>query len=227
MLTLKDTQSLVNEIDILLVKEGAAQEIPVGSYAKMQYPKWLPCFRFLVSQYFLKEIGNVMIMQTKGFGEMHLMTMTVTPNIGTNLPFLLIDSMSIGKKRAVFVEYYDCTVKKQIPETLSNVAKQYQHLPDYEEKPAWYAPLRTSYSLIKGNTNKEEPELIGMILSEVRAYLELSHQKKERDAENITELKAFRERMIKEGNPSSKILSKVLGEEGAKEFYRTYIMPIE
>lgn len=227
MLTLKDTQYLVNEVEKILKKEGAAKEVPVGSYARMQYPIWFPCFRFKVKEYFIENFGNVMIMQTKAMARMYLVTMSFTPSLGTDLPYLLIDSMSLGKKRSVFVEYYDCTTRKQAPNALVAVAAQYKHLPEYEEKKAWYVPLRTSYSLMKGNTKKEEAELVCMLLGEVRAYVKLAQTKKERKPGNIEGLRTLRERMIREGNPSTNILTKMLGEEGAAGFYRSYIMPLD
>ncbi|BBF43487.1 hypothetical protein lbkm_2175 [Lachnospiraceae bacterium KM106-2] len=227
MLTLNDTQALASEVVEILTKEAKIQSISVGNYEKIHYPKYLPFFRFIVKKFGVKDFGNLMIMQTKAMGGMRLLTMSFTPNLGTDIPYLLIDCMSVGKKRAVFIEYYDHTEKKQVPISLLKIARQYEYLPDYKETSAWYVSLRTKYSLIKGNTREEEPELIKMLLKTVKAYGKLSQNVSGDISENLNKLQTFRKRMIKEGNPSSKILTRVLGEKGAKSFYCNIIMPIK
>ena len=43
----------------------------------------------------------------------------------------------------------------------------------------------------------------------------------------MTGLSAFRDRMINEGNPSSSVLEKVFGKEGAADFFRSCVMPMD
>ena len=45
-------------------------------------------------------------------------------------------------------------------------------------------------------------------------------------AQELKKLKVFRERMIKDGNPASDVLNKVLGVKGAADFLRKYVMPL-
>ena len=44
--------------------------------------------------------------------------------------------------------------------------------------------------------------------------------------ENVAGLKAFQQRMVREGNPSTAALTKTLGKEGAETFFRTVVMPV-
>ena len=44
--------------------------------------------------------------------------------------------------------------------------------------------------------------------------------------ENLSGLKAFKQRMVQEGNPSTAALTKTLGKEGAEAFFKTVVMPV-
>lgn len=201
------------------------QEIPAGEYAAMRYPRLLPLMRFAVRCYAVEGFGRLMVMRTRAMGLMELTTASFMPNTGVDAPFLLIDMMSMGKKRTVFVEYYDCTAEKLRPPSLDEVAKGYAALPDYAEKPAWYVQERMPCSLIKGSTAEQEAELLQMAYDSVEAYARLA-AKAEHKQENLSGLRAFRERMIAEGNPSSGTMERVLGKEGAERFFRTVVMPM-
>ena len=70
-----------------------------------------------------------------------------------------------------------------------------------------------------------EKDLAGMAGESVRAYLEAA-QKADRDPGYKAQLMAFRERMIVDGNPSSKTLNMLLGKDGARFFTENVIMPL-
>ena len=98
----------------------------------------------------------------------------------------------------------------------------YKDLPEYEEKPGWYIAEREPYSLIKTG---EKEQLISMAVDSVSAYLSMI-EKNGTDQKYPEQLRAFRERMITDGNPSSKTLNMLLGKEGADRFMREVVMPI-
>lgn len=71
-------------------------------------------------------------MRTKGPFGMELLPLSFTPSEGGNVPFLLIDIMTVGKKRTVFVEYYDCTASGDSEQVaLEEIKKKYDHLTEY------------------------------------------------------------------------------------------------
>ena len=79
------------------------------------------------------------------------------------------------------------------------------------------------YSLIKtGDPN----ELAEMAAESVKAYLG-SVSRSRFIPEYKDRLKSFRERMITEGNPSSKTLNMLLKEDGARAFMESVIMPLK
>lgn len=202
------------------------REIPAGPYAVMRYPKVLPMMRFRVKRYAVDGFGHLMVMQTRAMGGlMQLVTASFMPNSGVNVPYLLIDMMAMGKKRTVFVEYYDTTALGVHPEALYALHDRYADVADYAEKPHWYVDERKRFSLIKGGTAADESRLTQMAAESVAAYIDEAAQA-DRDPQNLRGLAAFADRMVREGNPSTGILEKVLGREGAERFFREAVMPL-
>ena len=108
------------------------------------------------------------------------------------------------------MEYYDCTASGAEAGNLPAVREAYADVPEYSEKPAWDIAERMPCSLIKGTTDGSEQRLKEMVRDSVRAYLELS-KKAARDPKNTEGLRSFQMRMVREGNPSSDTMEKVLG----------------
>lgn len=208
-----------------LGKRFPTRELPAGAYAQMRYPRFPALMRFAVRRYAAEGFGHLMTMRTRAMGMMELTTVSFMPDAGSRVPYLLVDMMSMGKKRTVFVEFYDCTAGGMDAGTLDAVAARYAALPDYAEKPAWYVAERMPCSLIKGGAAADEPALFEMACAAAEAYLALAAQAPA-EAENLAGLAAFRERMIREGNPSSATMARVLGPQGAARFFRTAVMPL-
>lgn len=199
------------------------EEVTEARYRSFSYPRLVKIMRFRTRLYAVSGFGHVFSMRTKGPFGMELLTLSFTPGEGKEVPYLLIDMMTVGKKRTVFVEYYDRTAKGTDPKWSKEVKEKYDFLTDYHEKPHWYVGERTPYSLIKGGTSEDDGEFTAMVRDSVKAY------KKEcdgasKDPANLPGLKAFRRRMIEEGNPSSSVLEKVFGKEGAKAFFVNCVM---
>ena len=182
-----------------------------------------PMMRFRLEQYEAEGLGNLCVLQTKAMlGLMRLTTVVVTPNTGKNVPFLLIDTMDMGRKHLCYVEYYDCTAEGADKDLLLAAGAPYADVENYAEKPAWYVSERMEGSLIKTG---DKARLEQMALDALRAYAEQAAAAPVKP-ENVTGLKAFQERMVREGNPSTAALTRTLGREGAETFFRTAVMPV-
>ena len=207
-------------------KQYELSEVPADGYSIMQWPKLLPMMKFKVTRYQVKGFGHLMLMRTRAMGGMmQLCTVSFMPSEGLTVPYLLIDCMTMKQKRTVFVEYYDCTADGVKAEALNETAAKYADVPDYSEKPAWYIAERMPCSLIKGTANGEEEQLKKMLSDSLKAYL-MTCKDAEKNEENLVGLKAFQERMIREGNPSSSTMEKLLKKDGAERFFRTVVMPL-
>ena len=168
-------------------------------------------------------LGNLCVLKTRAMlGLMNLVTVVATPGSGKNVPFLLIDTMDMGKKHLCYVEYYDCTADGADKDLLLAASAPYADVADYAEKPAWYVKERMAGSLIKTG---DKARLEQMALDALKAYAAQAAAPVK--AGNIAGLQAFQQRMVKEGNPSTAALTKTLGREGAEEFFRTVVMPVQ
>lgn len=217
--------SIRSEITNTFLSNFTACAMPQDGYTNFAYPKLLKLMKFHTERFQVAEFGNFMSMHTKTAFGMELLTVSFMPGTGKSVPYLLIDIMTVGKKRTVFIEYYDCTKEHPEMKELSRVHDQFDHLPDYKEKTHWYVSERAQYSLIKCGTDADESALHDMIIESVKAYsLEVSEAAS--DDDNLQGLFAFRDRMINEGNPSSSVLEKVFGKDGAADFFRTCVMPM-
>lgn len=202
------------------------EKINQDQYSTFSYPKWSKIMKFSVDRYKVAGFGHYMTMHTKGPFGMELLTTAFMPGEGGSVPFLLIDIMTVGKKRTVFVEYYDCTTDDNEYKELVTVHQKYCDLPEYDEKPKWYVGERHAASLIKCGGEAEDTKLQDMVNESVKAYVK---EVKSADIkeDNLSGLIKFRDRMIHEGNPSSAVLSKVFGEEGAETFFKKCVMPLK
>ena len=203
----------------VLQDKFALKEITPEKYRTMGGP----LMRFFLEQYNVEGLGNLCVLKTKAMlGLMQLVTVVVTPSSGKNVPFLLVDTMDMGKKHLCYVEYYDCTADGADKDKLLAASAPYGDVPDYAEKPAWYVKERMAGSLIKTG---DRARLEQMALDALKAYAAQAAAAPVK-AENIAGLKAFRRRMIEEGNPSTAALTKTLGKEGAEDFFRIVVMPL-
>lgn len=203
-------------------------------YAEFSYFKHIKLMKFTTRQFEIEGFGNLMFMHTNAMGGlMKLLTVSFMPNSGIEMPYLLIDLMSMKKKKACFVEYYDCTGKSLSFEALQKIRQKYSDVPEYDEKPAWYIKERMPESLIKGGkvesvpkAEKLEQQLLTLVNDSFAAYMSLISDAKI-DLSCLLGLQKFKERMQKEGNPSDATMRRVLGEEGAKQFFDEYVMPMK
>ena len=220
-----DISELREKITNIFLENKKYEEIPKDNYTDFSYPGWLlKLMKFNTQRYKVSDFGHFMSMETKSFFGMQLLTISFMPGEGVSVPYFLVDIMVMGKKRIAFLEYYDCTSKHPEMKNLEEVSQIYKNVPNYKEKYNWYISERTKYSLIKNELNDET--LKNMVIDSVKAYnKELLVA--DIDEKNLKRLKIFRERMINEGNPSSSILEKVFGKEGAKEFFIKCVMPID
>ncbi len=213
----------IKENSLTALKSGTiCKEVPEDKYSRMKYPKLLPLMRFNVDRWIIPGFGSIMMMHTTTKMGMELLTMSLMPGEGALLPYLLIDAMSMKKKHCVFIEYYGCDYDSLQTGPLAGVYKKYKTLPDYPEKDNWYVHERLPYSLIKrGN----ETELVEMTDAAFSAYISLMKEAP-KDRTYRENLLNFRNRMITEGNPSSKTMEMLLKKEGAIRFMEEVIMPI-
>lgn len=204
----------------------ACTEITPEEWREMKYPRLIPIMRFSIRQYSC-QAGNLLTMDTRAMGgKMQLSTVVMTPSSGQGLPVLLIDSMDMKNKSLMYVEYYDCTVDGALLPQMDGQRLEFAAVPDYAEKPAWYIDRRMPCSLIKGGTGCAPSKLQEMAMICVDRYLEAAGQAVSKK-ENLAGLHKFQDDMWNLGNPSSEIMTKVLGKGEAERFFRSAVLPAQ
>ena len=222
---MKETGYIRRGIEKLFLKDRAYEDITPNEYAHFSYPGSIGLMRFDTHLFRVDGFGHLMTMETDTLFGMQLLTCSFMPSEGADVPYLLIDIMLMGKKRMIFAEYYDCTVNKVPQPLLESVHDRYAHLPEHEEKPAWYIKERTGYSLIKDIPQDGDRKLLARVAADsVRAYRRAAFSAFI-DENNVSGLLKFRQRMITEGNPSSGVLKKVFGEKGYECYFTSCVMP--
>ena len=222
---MKETERIANAIAERFTGDAVCEEITPDEYARFSYPKRLGLMTFRTRQFRVHGFGHLMTMRTDTAFGMRLLTCSFMPSEGRDVPYLLIDIMLMGKKRMIFVEYYDWTRNRASQPLLERVCKAHSSLPDHAEKPAWYVSERTGYSLIKDIPKDADPDLLARVATDsVSAYREAAFSAPTK-ADELDGLLAFRRRMIDEGNPSSAVLERVFGKEGYEQFFTTCVMP--
>lgn len=202
------------------------EKVDIKEFKTLKYPKLISFIKMKVEKYKVPNYGYIMIMNTSCMGMMKLLTISFTPSTGINVPFLLIDTMSLSKKRLAYFELYDTTNKNNDFSTLRFLKDDYSNIEDYQEKQAWYVEKRMLGSLIKISNKKDEEKLVNMLEDALKRYKDVIDNEIQ-DLTNIERLKEFSSQMKTLGNPSSKTLNMVLGKEKAQQFFDEIVMPIE
>lgn len=220
---MKDLTELRRQI-VEVFADDHMTEVPKDEFSSAKYPKLLPVMSCTVDRYRMEGFGQMMTMHGKAKIGMEILTVAMMPYEGSAVPFMLADAVIAKNKCTLMVEYYDCTADRPAQPFLEETAAKYSDLKAYDEKPAWYTGERAAYSLIKEGS-PDDVRLEECILDSFRAYRR-SIQAAGRDSTCPEGLKAFRYRMIHEGNPATEIMNKVLGKDGAEAFFKKCVMPL-
>lgn len=212
-------------IDETVLDIFSLNKVDIKEYSFLKYPSFIPLLKMNVNLYEVNDFGYIMIMKTRMSKLMSLLTISFTPKGGKNVPFLFVDTMSMGKKRLAYVEFYNTSTRDDFL-SLSSLSEKYVNILDHKEKDAWYVNKRMEGSLIKEGSSKNEYDLKMMIIDALNRYKEVIDNASI-DVESIANLKEFQDKMISLGNPSSSTLNKILGKEEAINFFKNIIMPIK
>lgn len=204
------------------------KEVELDFKKEFYYPKFIHIMKFNIEQYEILGLGNMAILQGKGFGLMKILTVVFTPSIKRDIPFVIVDFIKMVNKRTVFVEFYtNHVIKKDSIHNLENKLKKlsvkYGDIENYIEEPNWYTNLRNVYSPLKKSTKEQEQLLYEMVIEYLQAYLScVSNSTRETESKN-TQLEGFINDLIYKGNPSTRVLKKALGEEDTIKLFNEII----
>lgn len=96
-----------DEILSKISQKFAVEKYDIGSYKGFNYPKYMPLIRYKVDQYKVHNMGNLAILQCRTVSVMKVLTAIITPDLSTNIPFIIIDFIQINKRWIMFFEFFD------------------------------------------------------------------------------------------------------------------------
>ena len=105
--------------------------------------------KFQIKQYEAKGLGNVSVMEAKGFfGLMQMDTLIINP-VEKDLPLFSYDRVMAMGNDTLIVELYDTFVEKQDLSVLSVWKEENKNLPDYDLGKHWYDSIKLAESVSK------------------------------------------------------------------------------
>ncbi|MDO5522130.1 MAG: bilin reductase [bacterium] len=183
---------------------------------------------YRVSQYEVKEVGNLLVMSSKNSETMQMMSFVLTPYF-KNLPLFSTDYMCMKENGCFINEIYrlvskeDECYKRYIEKFTENIEKHNQ-LSDMPVKPSWYDSLR-SVSMAKATTPANEQEILEVFTENLSTFIAM-----EKEMPILTEeeyqikwqkTQKYVEELVANGGVSTDVFKAILGPEKTKEFFET------
>ena len=206
-----------------LSEHAEVTPVDAGEFSQI---KMYGLMKFDVSQYNVKDIGNLSIM-TVNMGFMQMVSYVITP-YDKNMPLMSMDFMYILGNRKSYVEFYDLVPDKTADdyiETLASIKEfenKYSSFEDIATDPAWYDDLMT-VALHKAGKRADDEKIEEMFCDAISCYMEKANELEElSDEEKAVKLeltKKYSDNLVEKGGVSTNVFKKQLGEEKTKEFF--------
>ena len=120
-------------------------EKSVGEFAKVKAKG----MTFLIRQYEAKGLGNVSVMEAKGFfGLMQMDTLIVNP-LEKDLPLYSYDRILAMGNDTLIIELYDTLLEKRDLAEIQKIKNDYRDLPEHELGEHWYDSIKLPESVSK------------------------------------------------------------------------------
>ena len=190
--------------------------------------------KFDVSQYDIKELGNLSVMKVN-MGFMQMVSYIITP-FEKDMPLLSMDFMYILGKRKAYVEFYDLTADKTSPdytkiiEKIQKLADDYDSLENIKTDPAWYDDLLT-VALHKSGKTADEAQIRALFSDAICCYMEAASElkplSKSAKAKKLEIIQDYCDNLVEKGGVSTDVFKKELGEETTKDFFNKVLFGTE
>ncbi len=206
-----------------LSEHAEVTPVDAGEFSQI---KMYGLMKFDVSQYDVKDIGNLSVM-TVNMGFMQMVSYVITP-YDKNMPLMSMDFMYILGNRKSYVEFYDLVSEKDSAEyddvlsAIKEFENKYSSFEDIATDPVWYDELMT-VALHKAGKRADDEKIEEMFCDAISCYMEKANELNElSDEEKAVKLEItqkYSDDLVKKGGVSTNVFKKQLGEEKTKEFF--------
>ena len=206
-------------------QEFPLTEKSVGEFANIKAKG----MKFQIKQYEAKGLGNVSVMEAKGFfGLMQMDTLIINP-LKKDLPLFSYDRVMAMGNDTLIIELYDTFLEKQDFSELTLWKEENKNLPEHDLGKHWYDSIKLAESVSKKGKKEQSKAFDKFTVSYFEKYIS-------NPAAGITvsDIKAKREKasvyvegLLSNGGPSTDVFKKEFGEPKTTKLFRKVLFGTE
>ena len=200
-------------------KEFPLTEKATGEFAKVKAKG----MTFQMKQYEAKGLGNVSVMEAKGFfGLMQMDTLIINP-LERDLPLFSYDRILAMGNDTLIIELYDTLLEKQDFSELNAWKEQNKNLPEHDLGEHWYDSIKLSESVSKKGKKQHSTDFDNFTTVYFEKYVKTK-------VPLVTDMNAKNEKasvyvegLLKHGGPSTDVFKKEFGEAKTAKLFRNVL----
>lgn len=177
--------------------------------------------KFTINRYHAKGLGNVSIMEAKGFFGLMKMDTFVINATECDMPLFSYDRVYAMGNDTLMLELFDTMLEGCDMSGMKKVKKDYSHIPEHDMGKHWYDDIKLKESLAKKGKKKETPiyhqiknEYFAEYIKAAKAAPHCDIKKKKEKAS------VYVEGLLSNGGPAASVFIKNYGAEKTAAFFR-------
>ncbi len=185
--------------------------------------------KFRIKQYEAKGLGNVSVMEAKGFfGLMQMDTLIINP-LEKDLPLFSYDRILAMGNDTLIIELYDTLLGKHDFSDLNAWKEENKNLPDHDLGEHWYDSIKLAESVSKKGKKEHSSAFDKFTRIYFEKYLtnkaaEVSVSDKKAKTEKAS---VYVEGLLSNGGPSTDVFKKEFGEPKTAKLFRKVLFGTE
>lgn len=176
---------------------------------------------FTIERYYAEGLGNVSVMQAKGFfGLMKMDTLIINPT-ERDMPLFSYDRVHAMGNDTLILELYDTCVEAANLEEIRKVKASYANMAEHDLGSHWYDSIKLKESLAKKGKKKETVAYDKLTEEYFSAFVNAAKKAPVCDADQKKKnASVYVEGLLSNGGPSTDIFKQYYGEEKTADLFR-------
>lgn len=206
-------------------KEFPLSEKSAGEFAAIKAKG----MKFVIKQYEAKGLGNVSVMEAKGFfGLMQMDTLIINP-LERDLPLFSYDRVLAMGNDTLIIELYDTCVEKQNMSVLEAWKNENRNLPEHDLGKHWYDSIKLPESVSKKGKKEHSSSFDKFTAAYFENFLNSDAAKVLVNDVKTKKEKAsvYVEGLLSNGGPSTDVFKKQFGEPKTAKLFRKVLFGTE
>lgn len=177
---------------------------------------------FQIKQYYAEGLGNVSVMEAKGFfGLMQMDTLIINP-IEKDLPLFSYDRILAMGNDTLIIELYDTMLGECDFVEIRNQKAAYDYLPERDPGEHWYDSIKLPESISKKGKKEHSSDFDKLTKEYFKAYIESDSRACDAKAK-CRKASVYVEGLLTNGGPSTDVFKKEFGEEKTAYLFRNIL----